>query len=252
LWNFVNFDKCFLPTSGWKYLFMKSKLPRPIVNLAKKVVIPFLRNRWKKNPIVADWVKKGYIDDAEIDFIVMDWNRYNAPTPGPHKIKQLTIAEFGKKYNCKTLVETGTFRGDMMEAQKRNFDMLYSVELSVEFWENAKERFKTDSNIHLIQGDSGVVLPKLVPTLTQPAVFWLDGHYCGGVTALSAIECPIYAEIDAVFKDNKGHVMLIDDARLFIGKRDYPTIPELTNYIKGINPNYTVTVADDMIRVVTA
>lgn len=229
---------------------MKSKLPRPIVNLAKKVVIPFLRNRWKKNPVVAEWVQKGYISDEEIDFIVMDWNRYNAPTPGPHKIKQLTIAELGKKYGCKILVETGTFRGDMMEAQKNNFDKLYSVELSVDFWEAAKKRFKNDSQINLLQGDSGEVLPKLVPTIEQPALFWLDGHYCGGKTALSAIECPIYAEIDAVFKNNIGHVMLIDDARLFIGKHDYPTIPDLTKYIKNINSDYSVSVIDDMIRVV--
>lgn len=231
---------------------MKSKLPRPIVNLAKKVVIPVLRNRWKKNPMVAEWIKKGYINDDEIDFIVMDWNRYNAPTPPPHKIKQLAIAEFGKKYDCKILVETGTFRGDMIEAQKNNFDKLYSVELSVDFWEKAKQRFKNDTHINLIQGDSAEVLPKLVPTLNQPTLFWLDGHYCGGTTALSAVECPIYAEIDAVFKSNKGHVMLIDDARLFIGKRDYPTISELTKYVKNINPNYSVTVVDDMIRVVIA
>lgn len=230
---------------------MKSKLPRPIVNLAKKVVIPFLRNRWKKNQIVAEWVKNGYINDEEIDYIVMDWNRFKAPTPPPHKIKQFTITEFGKQYGCKVLVETGTFRGDMMEAQKNNFDKLYSVELSTEFWEKAKQRFKNDPQINLIQGDSGVVLPELVPTIDQPALFWLDGHYCGTTTALSAIECPIYAEIDAVFKNNKGHVMLIDDARLFIGKHDYPTILELTNYVKKISPNYSVTVVDDMIRVVT-
>lgn len=229
---------------------MKSKLPRPIVNLAKKVVIPVLRNRWKKNPIVAEWVKKGYIDDAEIDFIVMDWNRYNAPTPPPHKIKQLTIAEYGKKYNCKVLVETGTFRGDMMEAQKNNFEKLYSVELSTEFWEKAKQRFKNAPQINLIQGDSGEILPKLVPTLDQPTLFWLDGHYCGGDTALSKVECPIYAEIDAVFKNNKGHVMIIDDARLFLGKHDYPTIAELTDHVKKLNPKYTVTVKDDMIRVI--
>lgn len=229
---------------------MKSKLPRPIVNLAKMVIIPFLRNRWKKNPVVADWIKKGYIDDKEIDFIVLDWNRYNAPTPPPHKIKQLTIEDLGKKYGCKILVETGTFRGDMMEAQKKNFDKLYSIELSTEFWEKAKQRFKNDSHINLLQGDSGEVLPKLAPTLDQPTLFWLDGHYCGGKTALSEVECPIYNEIDAIFKNNKGHIMLIDDARLFIGKRDYPTIKELTAYVKKVNPNYSVTVIDDMIRVV--
>jgi hypothetical protein len=218
------------------------------VNAAKKIIIPILRNRWKKHPVVADWLKKGYIDDKEIDFIVLDWNRYNAPTPPAHKIKQIALEETGKKYNCRILVETGTFRGDMMEAQKKNFDILYSVELSEEFWKAAKERFKNEPHIRLLQGDSGEVLPKLVPQLEQKTLFWLDGHYCGGDTALSAVECPIYAEIDAVVKNNKGHVMLIDDARLFIGKRDYPTIPELTAHVKKVAPSYSVSVVDDIIR----
>jgi hypothetical protein len=229
---------------------MKSTLPRPIVNLAKKFVIPYLRNKWKKNPVVADWINKGYIEDDEIDFIVMDWNRYNKPTPPPHKIKQLTITELGKKYNCDILIETGTFRGDMMEAQKNNFEKLYSVELSTEFWAKAKQRFKNDSHINLLQGDSGFVLPKLIPTIDKKALFWLDGHYCGGATALSEIECPIFAEITEILKSDKNHVILIDDARLFIGKRDYPTIKELKEHIKNINLNYSVSVADDIIHVI--
>ncbi len=204
---------------------MKSKLPRPIVNVAKKVIIPILRNKWKKHPIVAEWVKKGLIDDAEIDSIVLDWRLFGAPLSPPHKIKQQAIKEYAEKYGCKVLIETGTYRGDMLEAQKKNFDKLYSVELNMDFWENAKKRFKNDSHITLLQGDSGEVLPKLVPTIDQSTLFWLDGHYCGGVTALSKIECPIYAEIDTVFKSNKDHVMLIDDARWFKGERDYPTSP---------------------------
>lgn len=229
---------------------MKSKLARPIVNLAKKVIVPILRNKWKKHPVVAEWVRKGYIDNDEIDFIVLNWNRHNSPVPPPHKIKQLAISELAQQYGCKVLVETGTFRGDMMEAQKKNFETLYSVELSPEFWERAKQRFKNDAHIHLIQGDSGAVLPKLVPEIKQPALFWLDGHYCSPGTALSEIECPIYAEIDAIFKNNINHVMLVDDARLFIGKRDYPTIEELSRYIKKIAPHYKLSVVDDMIRIV--
>lgn len=228
---------------------MKSKLPRPIVNIAKKIIIPILRNKWKKNPVVAEWIKSGYIDDAEIDYIVLEWNRYKVPTPPAHKIKQLVLAEYGAKYNCRILIETGTFRGDMMEAQKNNFDKLYSVELNVEFCEKAKIRFKNDSQIILLQGDSAEVLPKLVPTLEQPSLFWLDGHYCGGSTSLSAVECPIYAEIDAIFKNNNEHVILIDDARHFVGKNDYPTIKELTDYISKKNNNYSLKIADDIIRV---
>lgn len=231
---------------------MKSNLPRPIVNLAKKVIIPILRNRWKKNPTVANWIQQGYINDTEIDSIVLDWHFHKAPIPPPHKIKQFAITEMGKKYNCKILVETGTFRGDMLEAQKNNFDKLFSIELSTIFWETAKKRFKNDTQIILLQGDSGEMLPTLTPSLDQPTLFWLDGHYCGSSTALSAIECPIYAELDAVFNNNRDHVILIDDARMFVGKRDYPTIPELTNYVKKKAPDYTVSVIDDIIRIVKA
>lgn len=230
---------------------MESSLPKPLVNLAKKIVIPVLRNRWKKNPMVSEWIKKGYIDDNEIDWIVLNWHIHKEPIPRPHKIKQMIITDYGKKYDCKYLVETGTFKGDMLEAQKNNFEKLYSIELSTEYWEKAKQRFKNDKHIHLLQGDSGKELPKLTPTLDKPTLFWLDGHYCGSSTALSEIECPIYAEIETIFKNNKNHVMLIDDARLFIGKRDYPTIPELTAFVKKLNPNYSVSVEDDIIRVVS-
>jgi hypothetical protein len=236
-------------TQRTKSLKMKSNLPRPIVELAKKIVIPVLRNKWKKDPKVAEWVQKGYIDDKEIDGIVLNWYIHKKPVPGPHKVKQLTISELGKEYGCEYLVETGTYRGDMLEAQKKNFKKLFSIELSMDFWEDAKKRFKNDSHINLLQGDSGAVLPQLTPTLDKPTLFWLDGHYCGGVTALSDIECPIYAELDAVFDNNNNHVILIDDARDFVGQRDYPTIKELSDYVKKKAPNYHVSVQDDMIRV---
>ena len=206
---------------------MKSKLPRPLVNFAKKIIIPLLRNKWKKNPTVAEWVNKGYINDEEIDFIVLDWNRFNAPTPPPHKIKQQIIAEFGKKYGCKVLVETGTFRGDMMEAQKNNFEKLFSVELSVDFWETAKKRFKNDSQINLIQGDSGEVLPKLVPTIDQPALFWLDGHP-DGVSG-----DPLWEELESLKKHHiKNHTIIVDDIPIYFNSA------QVENKILEINPNY--------------
>lgn len=229
---------------------LKALYPKGIIRFGKKLLTPSLRNKWKKNPVVADWVAKGWINDTEIDALVFEWEKFKSPVTPPHKVKQLTIAEYGKKYNCPVLVETGTFRGDMMEAQKHNFKQLYSVELAKGLWEKAVQRFRNDSNIKLLQGDSAVVLHELVPTLSDTTLFWLDGHYCGGVTAMGEKECPIYEEMDAVFNNNKGHVMLIDDARLFVGKRDYPTIPELTAYVKKINPAYEVSVADDIIRVV--
>lgn len=229
---------------------VKALYPKGAIRSVKKLLTPTLRKKWKKDPIVADWVAKGWISDDEIDALVFEWEKWKYPVTPPHKIKQMRIAEYAKKYNCTILVETGTFRGDMMEAQKNNFKTLYSVELAKVLWEKAVERFKNDKQIHLLQGDSAVVLHQLVPTLNEATLFWLDGHYCGGVTAMGEKECPIYEEMEAVFNNNKGHVMLVDDARLFIGKRDYPTIPELTAFVKKINKDYEVSVADDIIRIV--
>ena len=228
---------------------MRSLYPEFLIRFGKKILTPILRKKWKKNRIVAEWVKNGWIKDDEIDILVFEWENLKSPVTPPHKVKQMVIAEYGKKYGCTILVETGTYRGDMLEAQKNNFTKLYSVELGKVLWEEAVQRFKNDTHITLLQGDSAVVLHDLVPKLDQPAVFWLDGHYCGGATALSEVECPVYEEIKAVFKNNKGHVILIDDARLFIGKRDYPTIHELTNFIKNTRKNYSITVVDDIIRI---
>lgn len=228
---------------------LTSFIPKPLLIKLKDAAKPILRKRWKKHPQVQDWVNKGWLTDKEIDDIVLDWQRLGAPIAVPHKLKQTAIQELAKQYGCTVLVETGTYRGDMMEAQKKHFEQLYSIELSKDFHAKAKQRFQNDTHINLLQGDSGSVLPKLAPKIDGIALFWLDGHYCGGKTALSAIECPIYAEMESVFKTGKKHVMLIDDARLFVGEHDYPTIPELTAFVAKTNPDYQVEVKDDLIRV---
>jgi len=46
------------------------------------------------------------------------------------------------------------------------------------------------------------------------------------------------------------HILLIDDARCFIGNGDYPSIAELTDYVKGKNNKYQVDVKNDIIQFV--
>ena len=88
----------------------------------------------------------------------------------------------------------------------------------------------------------------MVSSLNDPAIFWLDGHYSSGITAKGELECPIYGELDAIFSfQSLNHLILIDDARLFNGTNDYPTIPELINYVKQKNSKYTISITDDII-----
>jgi hypothetical protein len=125
--------------------------------------------------------------------------------------------------------------------------------LGYDLFIKAQERFRHNKNITIIHGDSGKVLPKILNDIFEPAIFWLDGHYSAGITAKGNKECPIFEELDAIL-DKKykkyNHVLLIDDARLFNGEGDYPSIEKLTRYIKIKNEKYQVEIQHDIIRYV--
>lgn len=179
-----------------------------------------------------------------------EWQKNGCPVPPPHVVKQRIIKEYQQRYNYSTLIETGTYLGDMVEAQKSSFKKIISIELSNELYLEAKKRFKNDSNVLIVQGDSGKQLPEILKGITEPAIFWLDGHYSEGKTARGDKDCPIFEELDAIFDHAMyEHVILIDDARYFVGRGDYPTIDALAEYIRGKNQNYKVEVKHDIIRV---
>ena len=209
-------------------------------NMIKKILRPFIpkivltsMNRKRQKNLFYEWIKNG------------------CPVPPPHLVKQETISEYQQKYGYKTLIETGTYMGDMVEAQKTRFKTIISIELGVDLYKKAKERFKNDKNVIIVQGDSGKLLPKILLDINEPAIFWLDGHYSAGITAKGDKECPIFEELDSIFNSKKfNHILLIDDARCFIGEGDYPTIEKLTEYIRSKNEKYQVEVKYDIIRYV--
>lgn len=181
--------------------------------------------------------------------ILEEWHKNGRPIPAPHLIKQMTIAEYQEKSKYGTMIETGTYLGNMVVAQKKRFKKIISIELGMDLYQRAKEKFRKDTHITILQGDSGKVLPVVMQEINEPAIFWLDGHYSAGITAKGDTECPIFEELDAIFKSKKlNHILLIDDARHFVGAGDYPTIDKVTEYIKSKNPKYQVEVKYDIIR----
>jgi len=180
---------------------------------------------------------------------IKQWKKSGRPVPPPHLIKQLTVKKYQKRYGIKILIESGTYMGAMVEAQKKIFNKIISIELSSELYNLAIEKFKNDKNVTIIQGDSGVVLPVILEKIDSPAIFWLDGHYSYGITARGNKECPILEELDAILNCKiLNHIILIDDARCFNGKGDYPAIDQLIDFIKNKNRNYKVEVKYDIIR----
>jgi hypothetical protein len=170
--------------------------------------------------------------------------------PPPRIVKQNLIVNSKKNTGYNILVETGTYRGDMIFYQHRNFRKLYSVELDEKLYRDAKKRFKNCSNVSIIHGDSGKVLKEITDQLNEPAIFWLDGHYSSGETALGEQETPIFDELRTIFNTKADHAILIDDARLFGSYSSYPTLEELKKFIHQYYPGLEVKVRDDCIQFV--
>jgi hypothetical protein len=178
------------------------------------------------------------------------WEKKGKPVPPPHMVKQTVLREYSKRYGLRILVETGTYFGDMVEAMRVDFDRIYSIELSKDLYAKAMMRFKGVNNIELIHGDSGSELKKIINKINQPALFWLDSHYSAGVTARGVKDTPIYEELQHLLNPkNLGHVIIIDDARCFGKDPAYPSIEELTKFIKLKRSDVDITVENDSIRI---
>lgn len=111
---------------------------------------------------------------------VREWRRAGQPAPVPHPIKRQMVKQYAARYGLRTFVETGTYKGAMVESVRNVFEMIYSIELDPKLFALASKKFSVYHHITILQGDSGIVLGQVVPLLSSPALFWLDGHYSGG------------------------------------------------------------------------
>ena len=159
---------------------------------------------------------------------ILGWVSQGCPVPPPPAVKRRLLRAFQRKHNLPVFIETGTFKGDTLEDMASHVKRAVSIELAAEFHARAKKRFASRQHVEVLHGDSGQVLPPLVADLTEPALFWLDGHYSGGDTAHGEDASPISRELDAILASPvPGHVILIDDVHEFTGAGGYPPIGRL-------------------------
>lgn len=211
---------------------------------------------FKKTKLLIKSIIKKIFPKKFINYIknkksVLAWYLDSKPVPPPHIIKQKTIRNYVKKYKIKTFIETGTYEGKMIEAVKKNFENIYSIELDKTLYEKARIKFENEKHIKIIQGDSGEILKKVLEDIKESCLFWLDGHYSGGTTAKGNSETPIYKELETIFSHKiKNHIILIDDARLFVGKNDYPTVEDFKTFIKDRDNKLKLNVKNDIIKII--
>lgn len=179
-----------------------------------------------------------------------EWGKKGSLLPMPNLGKQQVVIEYIKKFSPAIFIETGTYKGKMIYAVQPHIKEIYSIELSKTYYRKAQARFAGYPNIHILQGQSGEVLPQVLDNINKPCLFWLDAHYSGGSTTKGQSNTPVMQELDCILNHRNAdeHIILIDDAGCFIGDNDYPATKELRSFILKVHPDWIFEVKDDIIR----
>ena len=176
------------------------------------------------------------------------WKLRGEPVRSPHLLKQHTVREYAQKYDLHTLVETGTYYGEMVAAMKNRFSRIYSVEYDHQLAQRAIKKFSRYSHIQILEGDSQQIIPELLKSLTAPALFWLDAGYYGWA-GLQGNKQRLTTELEAILRHPVQHVILMDDARGLNGQNGAPTVAELKQRIESEFPGRLVEVEYDILRI---
>ena len=162
-----------------------------------------------------------------------DWAERRFASPSPHFVKQNCLLRNGIRGG--TWVETGTFRGETTDVLARLRQPVFSIEPEPTLYANAKDFFARYPHVQILQGTSEEIFPTLLPKLSGPVNFWLDGHYSAGITFKGPQDTPIVDELACISK-NLGHFgdvcVQIDDVRCFNPKLpEYSTYPPLDDLV---------------------
>lgn len=131
------------------------------------------------------------------------------------------LEEYGRSSGCKTLVETGLCNG--VGSGQAVAPGIYERYVIIDFQplminmakaRQAQGAFVNDAEVTYLCGDSAAVLPGLLCSLKEPAVFWLDAH--GTPWDQNFPDFPTLKELEMIAAHRvkgrwPGHVVLIDD-----------------------------------------
>jgi hypothetical protein len=150
-------------------------------------------------------------------------------------------------------VETGTYRGLTARALAPLFECVITIELSGSLHQRAAAALKDLANVEAIQGHSSDALSGIAQHDT-PTLYFLDGHWSGGITAGSDDECPVLDELAAIGSGHPSDCLIIDDARLFTSApppphdpTQWPTIAAVFDAVRLQHPHHAVTLLSDQV-----
>ncbi|MBX2870011.1 MAG: class I SAM-dependent methyltransferase [Acidiferrobacterales bacterium] len=173
---------------------------------------------------------------------------------GPHRE---SLLEMARAIGANTFVETGTYKGKTTRWAAANFDSVHTVERAKPFYDRYHQELEQLGNITTHFGDSRDALPSILNQLNgSPAVYWLDSHWMGGVTAGEDDECPLMDEL-AVLCSHTNNIIMIDDARYFLcapprfhDAKHWPTMFDIASMYKDVFNDVFVQIFHDIIFIV--
>jgi len=156
------------------------------------------------------------------------WLKEGEKLPVPHAMKRKIIKEIIQKNNIQAFVETGTYKGYMVDAVKDLLPKIYSVEINTFLAHKAIKRFHKHKNVKIIKGDSSKEIPEIIAKLNNSSFFWLDAHFSGGITGKGEEDSPLKKELKFI-KENapSGSIIAIDDIADCNGHNGYPSLDEI-------------------------
>lgn len=145
------------------------------------------------------------------------------------------LAQLVDGLDLRIAVETGTYKGNTTELLSTLVDRVWSVEAEPSLAAAAQGRFASD-DVTVLAGDSGTLLPEILAQIDEPALFWLDAHWFDELPQVTATQCPILNELEAIglFARRTASCVLIDDSHMFTAavpapneQDDWPTYDEV-------------------------
>ena len=150
------------------------------------------------------------------------------------KLSDIDVKALVKRFDVPIFLETGAGEGDgIAYAISCGFEKIISIEIIFEQVLKLNEKF-IHENVHMLYGDSLVLLDQILPKINQNVLFWLDAHYPGADLANVTpeqrvqmylaeqnddIRLPLEKELELIKKYRKNYkdVILMDDLTLYKG-----------------------------------
>jgi hypothetical protein len=171
----------------------------------------------------------------------------------PNILKRHQLAKYAQRYGLRSFVESGTYLGGTVAFMNRYCERIHSIEFQPHLAAAARRRFASNPRVKIYEGSGAQWMPAIVKELTEPALFWLDGHFASGTAHDGEDACPTAVELAAVLADARyEHVILIDDACEFRGDGGYPSIEVLQNLVGSRKPGALFEIKNDLIRITPA